>query len=890
MPALPEGTLTFFLTDIQGSTALWDRRPDAMGDLVARHDALLSSAIQRHGGHVVRSRGEGDSCFAVFSNASDATAAAVSAQQALENEPWPPDCRIRVRAAVLTGEAHLREDNYYGSDINRAARVRALGSGGQTLLSESTYVLVRDNLPPDVAVRDLGRHRLRDLLRPEHIFELVVPGVSGDRVPLRSVDALPNNLPLQLTSFVGRDEELRELQDLLAANRLVTITGAGGSGKTRLAIHVAAELIERYRDGVWLAELGPLNQQGLAAQTVALSLGLQPDAARSALESLTEHLSDREVLLLMDNCEHLVEDAARITASLLQTCRGVRIVATSREPLRVAGEQVWRIPSLGLPSGAALPRSRRDLPQALAASPAVQLFLDRAASVRPGLSLTPENAAWIAEICRQLDGIPLAIELAAARTRVLSVEQIAQRLTDRFRLLTGGNRTALPRHQTLRALIDWSYDLLSEPEQALLRRLSPFAGAWTLEAAEAVGGGDGIDAAEVLELAAQLMDRSLLVAEFDPHGHALYRLLYTIRDYARERLDASAEAKCVRARYVAYYVEEAKQAEIKLVSVEQAAWLLRLDRDLDNVRSALEWAFGPGELPEHGLQIAVCLFRFWFSRGYLSEGRLWLERGLSMACDANLRLLRARALSCLGSLASAQGDQERAGSALSESLELCRTLGDRRGVATALNNLGMRSASLGALDEARRHYEESSSLYAEIGDERRHASALANLGLVLLEQWDLDAAEPVLRDAIRLNDRAGDAAVAWVARGNLGRLLASRGRCHEAIPMLQSCLRFWHQCRDRHCVPRALLLLAEALHEAGHNARVPLLVAAANRERLATGDDWSAEEHRIFEAVALAAPASKGLLAEGSRSATLPPLDDVVGIAMEEVIPPAAGE
>jgi predicted ATPase/class 3 adenylate cyclase len=555
---LPTGTVTFLFTDIEGSTRLWEQHPEAMGAAVARHDALAAAVIAPHRGVLVKSRGEGDSLFAVFAQASDALAAASALQQAVLAEPWPAETPLRVRIALHTAAAELRDGDYYGLGVNRCARLRAVAHGGQVLFSSPTYDRVRDHLPEGAALRDLGSHRLKDLQQPEQLFQLLHPALPADFPPLRSLAAFAHNLPVQLTRFIGREREMADVKRLLAASHLLTLTGSGGCGKTRLALQVAADLLEEYTDGVWLVELAALTDPALVAQTVVSALGAREEPSRTPAQTLLEYLRPKHLLLVLDNCEHLLAACAQLADTSLRSCPNLRVLASSREGLGVAGEQTYRVPSLSVPDAEHLPSLER-----LQEFEAVQLFAARAALSQPTFAVTAANARAVVQVCRRLDGIPLAIELAAARVKALPVEKVAERLDDRFRLLTGGSRTALPRQQTLRALIDWSYDLLTETERKLLRRLSVFAGGWTLEAAEAVCSGDGLDEWEVLDLVTTLVDKSLVQYEAG-EGEARYRLLETVRQYARDRLLESGEADVARGRQLDWCLALAERAEPKL--------------------------------------------------------------------------------------------------------------------------------------------------------------------------------------------------------------------------------------------------------------------------------------------------------------------------------------
>ncbi len=505
MPNLPGGTVTFLFTDIEGSTRLWEEKPEAMRVALARHDVLLRAAIEANSGIVFKTMG--DAFCAAFATAPEALSSALVLQHALQAEVWPDPIRLRVRTALHTGAVESRDNDYFGQPLNRVARLLAAGYGGQILLSDVAQELTRDHLPPVVSLKPLGEHRLRDLSRPETVFQLLHPDLPAEFPPLRSLDNadLPNNLPQQLTSFIGREKESDEVRALLRKTRLLTLTGSGGSGKTRLSLQVAADVLEDYPDGVWLIELAALTDPTFVTQAVAQTLGLREETGKPLLQTLTEHLKPKRTLLVLDNCEHLLSAITRLADGLLRACPGVKILANSREGMGTAGEVVYRVPSLSLPD----PKKPQTV-VSVSQYESVRLFVERAAAVLPTFTVTNANAPALASVCHRLDGIPLAIELAAARVRVLSLEQIAARLDDRFRFLTGGSRSALPRQQTLRALIDWSFDLLTLPEQTMLARLAVFAGGWTLEAAEAVTAGDGIEEWEVLDLLAARLSHLLL--------------------------------------------------------------------------------------------------------------------------------------------------------------------------------------------------------------------------------------------------------------------------------------------------------------------------------------------------------------------------------------------
>ncbi len=522
MGELPSGTVTFLFTDLEGSTRQWEQHPEAMRPALERHDSLLRDAVERHRGRIVKTTGDG--LHAVFVSTRDALDAALAAQRALAAETWSVPGGLRVRMGLHTGDAAARDGDYYGPATNRAARVMAAAHGEQVVVSHATEEIVRDTLPDEVALLDLGEHRLPDLARPERIFQVVAIGLRRDFPPLRSLDAMPGNLPGQLTSFVGRAVEREAIADALLASRLVTVTGVGGVGKSRIAIQVALDIAPRFADGTWLCELATAADAEELAQVVAATLGVLPRPASTLAASVIDALRLRELVLVLDNCEHLVAAVGRLTEGLLQECPGVRILATSREALGVAGEQVWPLTSLELPA-------RTASPDVIGASEAVQLFTERARAVQPGFVLDESNAAAVAEICRRLDGIPLAVELAAARVTIMTPADIAARLDQRFQLLTGGRRSAAERHQTLRAAIEWSYEMLDERERTLFERLGVFPGSFDAEAVAAVAASEGLQAWDVLDAGAGLVAKSMIMAD-EASGTTRYQMLETLRAFA----------------------------------------------------------------------------------------------------------------------------------------------------------------------------------------------------------------------------------------------------------------------------------------------------------------------------------------------------------------------
>ncbi|MCH8349995.1 MAG: adenylate/guanylate cyclase domain-containing protein, partial [Chloroflexi bacterium] len=601
MPDLPIGTITYMFTDVEGSTRLWQQHPDEMRAVMARHDSLLTSAVEANDGTVVRPRGEGDSIFAVFLRATDAVGAACAAQQLLLRETWPEDIAINVRMALHTGESELRDHDYYGAAVNRCARLRGIAHGGQVVLSQATAQLVQDTMPPGVSLRDMGSHSLKDMERPEQVFQLLHPDLPSDFPPLKSPDTLPHNLPVQVTSFIGREPEIQEITELFDDARCVTLTGIGGTGKTRLALEVGRESLETYSDGVWFVDLSPITDESLVQKEVASVLGVEE-------QFLNDFLHDKNTLLLLDNCEHLLDTCAQAVSTWLGQAPGVRVLATSREALGIPGEVVRRIASLSAPDESNVTC------ETVNNFEATRLFVERASEVHAAFEVTDENCVSVARIARRLDGIPLAIELAAAMARVLSPEQIAARLDDRFRLLTGGSRTAVPRQRTLQAAIDWSYHSLSDELARLFDKLSVFRGGFTLEAAEHVGvGEDDGDSIYIMDNLFQLVDKSLVVAtQSGPGEDARYGLLETLRQYAGERLAESGLADDTRRRHASYYLEMIHEVQPVLWGGDSRNALELLEANHDNLRAAVDWSLEAGET-ETALRLVGDLGFLWMA-------------------------------------------------------------------------------------------------------------------------------------------------------------------------------------------------------------------------------------------------------------------------------------
>jgi predicted ATPase/class 3 adenylate cyclase len=737
---------TFLFTDIEGSTRLWEQEPELMSSALARHDAIARATVEAHRGLVVKMTGDG--VHAAFDNPLDAVAATLALQLALADPEATHGIALSVRCGLHLGVVERRGNDFFGTPVNRAARLMAAAHGGQVLLSQAVVSLIGDRLRDDVTLRDLGVARLRDLASAEHVFQLVHPQLRAEFPALRSLEATPNNLPQQVTPFIGRERELAEIKTMLGNARLLTLVGVGGIGKTRLSLQVAADLTDDYPDGSWFVELAPLTDARLVPQAVASVLGVKEEAGHLVNEALLRYAKGRRMLLILDNCEHVVMACAELAKQLLQSGAQVQILASSREHLHIAAETTYPVPVLAAPD----PRQTVTL-AGLTQFEAVRLFIDRAVAAQPTFQLTSENAPAVVEICYRLDGIPLAIELAAARVRALSVEAIAARLSDRFRLLVDGDRTALPRQQTLRALIAWSYDLLAEPERALFRRLAVFVGGWTLEAADAVGAGGDLDENDVLDLLSRLVDKSLVTV--DAAGDR-YRLLETVRQYAQERLNESGEGDRVRARHLAFYLALAEKANPELGRSKAGVWLAQLDLERENFLLAHAWCDHEEGGAELGLRLAAALMRFWTHRGALQIGYRVTVEALTRTRAHGRSSTRCLALISAGQLAVFIGLHSEAQQHGEESLAIAREIRDKQKAWSALQILGMSYNELGDRVAALGHFEEALALAREEGPKRQLAAALHNLAVLHRTEGNLDAAEPLFVESLALAREVGD--------------------------------------------------------------------------------------------------------------------------------------
>jgi predicted ATPase/class 3 adenylate cyclase/Tfp pilus assembly protein PilF len=811
--ALPRGTITFLFTDIEGSTQLWEQHPVAMREALAHHDALLRQVIQAHGGVIFKTVGDG--VHAAFARAPDALAAAIEAQGALHSEAWGATGPLRVRMALHTGVAEERDGDYFGPPLNRAARLMLAGHGGQLLLTRATQELVCDTLPAEVALRDLGTHHLKDLTRREHIFQVSASALPADFPPLRTLDSRPHNLPAQLTPLIGRAEEVVTVCDRLrrAGVRLLTLTGAGGIGKTRLALQVGAEVLDDFADGVYFVDLAPVSDPSLVASTIAQALGLQETGDQPLVERLTAYLKSKQLLLVLDNFEHIV-DAAALVEELLVAAPHLKVLITSRMVLHLYGEHEIVVPLLAVPDPTRLPPLNR-----LSQYDAVRLFIERAQAVKADFTLTNVNAPAVAAICARLDGLPLAIELAAVRTKLFAPDALLTRLSSRLQLLTGGARTLPARQQTLRNTIDWSYNLLDMNEQRLFTRLGIFVGSSTLEAVEAICNAHADLGMEVLDGLASLVDKSLLRPVEASNNEARFTMLETIREYALERLEACGEAGAVQRQYAAYYLRLVEQAEPQLWAAEQGAWLAQLDREHDHLRALLAWSqTSDGDL-QLGLQLVGALWPFWHLRGYMSEGGSWLAGLLARPHHSDAwSSMRAKALYGAGVLATDQGDYIRAVAFCDESLTLFRDLGDQLGMAWSLNQLAFVALNQGYDVQATVHSQESLALFRDLGDQRGIAQSLDHLGRLVRNQGDYKRATTLFQASLILFREVGDQRGVANSIRSLGNMAWTQGDYAAAHTLFEESLRLFGELGDNRGTALALTNLGLVAREQGDYA------------------------------------------------------------------------
>jgi predicted ATPase/class 3 adenylate cyclase len=860
---LPTGTVTFLFTDIEGSTRLLQRLGPAYALALGEHQARLRAAFAAHGGREVDT--QGDAFFVAFATAPDAVMAAAEATGALAEHAWPEGAILRVRMGLHTGTPQVVGEHYVGLDVHRAARIASAGHGGQVLLSQATRELVEYSLPQGMTLRELGAHRLKDLQQPERLYQLLLPGLPSDFPPLKTLDTHQHNLPVQPTPILGREAQVGALAALLRGEegRLVTLIGPGGIGKTRLAVQVAAELVDTFADGVWFVRLARLVDPGLVLPTIAQTLGLKERGSEPLAETLHAYVSEKRLLLVLDNFEQVVRAAPEV-ATLLEASPGLHVLVTSRVPLHLRGERESPLVPLPLPDHANLPP-----PEALSQYAAVALFIERAQAAWPDFAVTAANAPVIAEICARLDGLPLALELAAARVKVLPPEALLARLSRGLQLLSGGARDADERQQTMRATIAWSEDLLTPEERVLLRRLAVFVGGGTFEAAEAIcTAPEGLAplGLDLLEGLTALVDNNL-VHQREESGEPRFGMLQVIREYALERLEASGEAEALRRAHTAYMVALGERAESKLRGPEGGAWLAQLERELDNLRAALGWARERGEA-ETGLRLAVAVRGFWDARGHLQEGRTWVEGLLALAsgvadgAEATTLAVaigvRVRALLAAGGLALWQGDAAGAAPWLEEAVAVGQAAGDLLTAARALRELGIIAEQQGDLEQAGARYAASLTLMRETGQRRGIATTLNDLGVLAVSQGDLERGAASFEEALALYRQDGDRRGVALCLQNLGGVAQRRGEVVQAEALGREGLALLWDLGNLRACTEGLELLASTAGAAGQGERAARLLGAASALRETLGAPQPPQEQVEVEQAVAAARAALG--------------------------------
>ena len=861
---------TFLFTDIEDSTRLWDEQPERMRRALAMHDLVARKAVSDHHGMLVKMTGDG--MHAAFDDPLQAIAAVVQLQLALADSESGHGIALRARSGLHVGVEEFRDNDFFGREVNRAARIAHAAHGGQVLLSQAVAVLVRSRLPAGLALLDLGVVRLRGIATPERMFQLRHPQLRASFPSLRALEDTPNNLPQQLTSFVGRERELAEITKLLGRTRLVTLLGAGGIGKTRLSLQMAGAVMDDYPDGAWFVEFAALNDPRLVPQTVALALGVTEEAGRPVAEALVNYARDRRLLIVLDNCEHVLGACVEL-AKLLLAGPNVKLLATSREPLRLTGEATYAVPALATPEMQPVVALA-----AVAKFESIRLFVDRAVAAQPGFSVTPENAAAVVEVCRRLDGIPLALELAAARLRSLSVEAIAARLADRFRLFVGGDPTISPRQQTLRALIDWSYELLEPKERELLQQLAVFEGGFTLEAAQALGKQGEVDELDVLDVLTLLVEKSLVTLE---PGAERYRLLDTVQHYALERLDASGAVAETRTRHLQYCVAFAQDATPRLFGPEQATWLARLDLERQNLLAAHAWCNHAEDGAAQGLRLVSVMKHYWLNRGLLMLGHQVASEALARAGAQGRTAARCRGLFDAGQLCVFMGRYDEARPLLTESLAIGREIGDTARIAAALQPLGTASLGLGNYAAARTHLDEALALARELGNKRSLAAALNALGQLNRMEGALDNAESFYEQMLTLARELGEPELIAIGLLNLAMVAVARGSSDRARVLLLEVLEIVRETGSKSAGQSTLEVSAGLAVVRADYARAARLHGAADAQMRQTSLHSDPADAAFLTPLLDRARAALGAegFASGKQAGTALAYDEAIGEA-----------
>ncbi|MFZ1461879.1 MAG: tetratricopeptide repeat protein [Ignavibacteria bacterium] len=819
----PTGNVTFLFTDIEGSTKLAQDFSEALPFALERHNTILREAVGLNNGFMFKTIGDAFCC--AFGNAHEAVRAATDAQIKLNSEKWK-DAVIKVRMGIHTGKSEWNGSDYMGYvTLARTQRIMSAAYGGQILISENVYEMFSEN---SISVRDLGNRRLKDLIQPVNLYQILSTEIPADFPPLKTLDARPNNLPVQLTNFIGRETDISEIKKTLTNSRLITLLGPGGTGKTRLSMQIAADMIDEYSNGVFIAEIAQVSEPSLIIQTVMNSLGVNEVKGQSQDLTLSEFLKEKEMIIIMDNCEHLIKECAEIAEKLLLKCRKLKIIATSREALNCSGERTYKVPPLSLPD-----QNLKNSPEKLTQYEAVRLFIERALVINQEFRVTNENAPALANICYQLDGIPLAIELAAARINVLSLDGINERLRDRFKLLTGGKRTALPRQQTLRALIDWSYDLLSEKEKILWQRLTIFSGGWTFEASEKVCSDEILEEYEILDLLGNLIDKSLVkVTETD--NVFRYTILETIKKYGNEKLTESGKRDELQEKYFNYFFELAKDSETGLTGNEQKEWINKMALENENIRECLNWSLKYN--PESSLKMSVALGKFWELRSHFTEALESLRKRIDISESAEL-IWKAKAIYWTGFFYIHQGkyaeskkylnqclvifnetnnkegealtmislatiglfetDYESLFSYSEKSLSLSKEINNRSYIARNKQNTALGLMQQGKYEDARSMFQESITVYRELNDHAQLAKIIGNIGALEYLLSNFDKARSAFEESLQIRLELGDRQGIAIALCNLGSVAYMVKDFDESQRWLEESLEITEEIGDK---------------------------------------------------------------------------------------------
>lgn len=826
MLKIPSGTVTFLFTGLEDSAKLGQENPLLYQTIQEKHDSVLKETIESNNGFIFKKTV--DSFCSAFNNARDALNASVEIQRKLLNQSID-NFEIKVRVGIHSGEAEFANGDYSGYiTLSKVNRIMSAANAGQILISEPVYNAIKYDDDNYIYFKDFGKRKLKDIVTPEHIFQVCEENILSDFPPINSLDARQNNLPVELTKFIGREKDIDEIRKLLVNTRLLTIVGFGGTGKTRLSVHIAYNMLDEFANGTWFAGLAQLSESSNVTEEIISALKITTDIKRSTLDVLVDFLREKELLLILDNCEHLINECAKITEILLQKCPKVKIIVTSRESLHISGETIYNLLPLSLPD-----MEKSQSMESLAQYESVRLFIDRVLAVKHDFKIDNSNLPVVAQLCYELDGIPLAIELAAARVKVLPVEKILERLKDRFSLLTGGKRTLLPRQQTLKALIDWSYDLLSEKEKLFFSRLSVFSGGWTLEASENVCSDETIDEFEVLDLLTTLTDKSLIkVAESGYNSR--YTMLETIRKYCDEKLTESGKKDELKKKQFEYFYNLVENSEIKLTSKEQSEWLEIISAENENIRDCLRWSLISNS--DSSLKMSVALGKFWELRSYFSEGLEFLKKSLEnaksvevvwkakaiywiglflvhqgkfeeskknlhqcleMFIEKNNKDGEAVTLSALGSLAVFESDYENLELFSNKSLALSREINNKSYIGRNLQNIGLGLMQRGEHDAARIKFEECISVYREINDSVQIAKLIGNIGALEYLQGNYEKAQAAFNESLKLRRELGDRQGITIALTNLGAVAYMQQNYDEAERLLEEGLEITRDLGDR---------------------------------------------------------------------------------------------